>query len=117
VRPARFRWHKENILGFVFVLVLGSAPAYSPSPACSLANISSKESEMYFRKINPITTWLYSAASMFLRSLSAAFQSCFSNGSSLFSFAALAMVVFVFFIGSGGLPNNTVKSIAQTMTS
>ena len=37
----------------------------------------SKPSEMYFRKISPSTTCLYSAASMLLRSLSAASQSVF----------------------------------------
>lgn len=85
---------KKTFSALYSSLSSGSAPAYSPAPACNLANISSKESEMYFRKIKPITTCLYSAASMFLRSLSAAFHSCFSSGSSLVSFAGLAMVVF-----------------------
>src|SRR5690554_374461 len=46
---------------------------------------------MYLRKMRPRTTCLYSAASMFLRSLSAAFQSCFSMGSSLGVFVDLAL--------------------------
>lgn len=50
---------------------------------------SESQSEIELRKINPNATCFYSAASMFLRSLSAAFQSCFSRGSSLVSFAAL----------------------------
>ena len=50
---------------------------------------------MYLRKIKPSTTCLYSAASMFLRSLSAAFQSCFSKGSSLMSFAFLTVAMVV----------------------
>ena len=72
----------------------GSAPVYSPSPCTSLAWCSSNESEMYLRKIKPNTTCLYSAASMFLRNLSAAFQSCFSNGSSLVTLA-FAMLVLI----------------------
>ena len=52
---------------------------------------SPNASEMYLRNINPSTTCLYSAASIFLRNLSAAFQSCFSNGSSLFALV-LAMI-------------------------
>ena len=50
-----------------------------PCSATSFACISSKASEMYFRKISPSTTCLYSAASMLLRSLSAASQSFASN--------------------------------------
>ncbi len=57
----------------------GSAPSYSPLPATSCACISSKASEMYLRKIRPRTTCLYSAASMLLRSLSAASQSLASK--------------------------------------
>src|SRR2546423_8088581 len=57
----------------------GFAPAYSPSPATSFAWCSSKLSEMYFRKMSPRTTCLYSAASMLLRSLSAASQSLASK--------------------------------------
>src|SRR6266571_9347345 len=57
----------------------GFAPAYSPSRAISFAWCSSKLSEMYFRKISPRTTCLYSAASMLLRSLSAASQSLASK--------------------------------------
>jgi hypothetical protein len=41
--------------------------------------VVSKLSEMYLRKIRPRTTCLYSAASMFERSLSAASQSFASN--------------------------------------
>src|SRR6266487_7050174 len=57
----------------------GLAPAYSPSPASSFAWCSSKLSEMYLRKMRPRTTCLYSAASMFERSLSAAIQSLASK--------------------------------------
>ena len=57
----------------------GLAPAYSPLPATSLAWCSSKVSEMYLRKMRPRTTCLYSAASMLLRSLSAASQSLASK--------------------------------------
>src|SRR4051795_13363099 len=53
----------------------GLPPAYSPSPARSFAWCSSNESEMYLRKIRPRTTCLYSAASILLRSLSAASHS------------------------------------------
>src|ERR1043165_3440710 len=48
---------------------------------------------MYLRKIKPSTTCLYSAASMFLRSLSADFHNFFSKASSccsLFCFFAIA---------------------------
>ena len=55
----------------------GSAPA--SCSASSLACCSSKASEMYFRKIRPRTTCLYSAASMLERSASAIFQSSFSK--------------------------------------
>ena len=57
----------------------GFAPLKSPSPAASLAWCSSKVSEMYLRKMRPRTTCLYSAASMLLRSLSAASQSLASK--------------------------------------
>src|SRR5205807_10276999 len=57
----------------------GFAPAYSPWPESSYAWCSSKLSEMYLRKIRPRTTCLYSAASMLLRSLSAASQSLASK--------------------------------------
>ena len=56
----------------------GSAPC-SLLPATSFACFSSKASEMYLRKIRPRTTCLYSAASMLLRSLSAASQSLASK--------------------------------------
>src|SRR6266536_105087 len=55
------------------------APAYSPSLATSFAWCSAKLSEMYLRKMSPRTTCLYSAASMLLRSLSAASQSLASK--------------------------------------
>ena len=45
----------------------------------TLRRRSSKASEMYLRKIRPRTTCLYSAASMLLRSLSAASQSLASK--------------------------------------
>src|SRR5262249_51862765 len=45
----------------------------------SAACFSSKASEMYLRKMRPSTTCLYSAASMLLRSLSAACQSLASK--------------------------------------
>ena len=54
---------------------------FAPSLFCatSLVCCSSKESEMYLRKMRPKTTCLYSAASMLLRSLSAASQSLASK--------------------------------------
>src|SRR5213082_3133084 len=57
----------------------GLPPAYSPSPAINFAWCSSKLSEIYLRKIRPRTTCLYSAASILLRSLSAASQSLASK--------------------------------------
>src|SRR6202011_194831 len=53
----------------------GSAPFSFVSSAC----FSSNESVMYFKKMRPRTTCLYSAASMLLRSLSAASQSLASK--------------------------------------
>src|SRR5579883_2839666 len=57
----------------------GSAPwtCWANKAAC----FSSKASEMYLRKSRPSTTCLYSAASMLLRSLSAACQSVCSKPS------------------------------------
>src|SRR5208282_1477795 len=55
----------------------GSAPC--AVCAASSACLASKASEMYLRKISPRTTCLYSAASMLLRSASAAAQSFDSN--------------------------------------
>src|SRR5690554_6168104 len=52
---------------------------------------------MYFRNISPSTTCLYSAASMFFLSLSADFQSCFSNGSSV-PFPFFFAIYFKFFL-------------------
>src|SRR3989337_419344 len=57
----------------------GSAPLFLS--ATSPARCSRKASEMYFRKMRPRTTFLYSAASMLSRSLSAACQSLASNPS------------------------------------
>src|SRR6202011_5668601 len=53
----------------------GSAPFSFVSSAC----FSSNESEMYFKKMRPRTTCLYSAASMLLRNLSAASHSLASK--------------------------------------
>src|SRR5664280_3798584 len=64
----------------------GFDPSYSPLPFKRLECRSSKASEMYLRKIKPSTTCLYSAASMFLRSLSAACQSVASMDSCLLLF-------------------------------
>ncbi|GBD87686.1 hypothetical protein BMS3Abin03_01620 [bacterium BMS3Abin03] len=79
----------------------GSAPSYSPSPAFSFSNNSSKASEMYFKNISPSTTCLYSAASIFFLNLSADFQSCFSNGSSvpffLFFVLSISNSLLIFF--------------------
>ena len=55
----------------------GSAPWSASAKSC-LCN-SAKASEMYFKKIRPSTTCLYSAASILLRSLSAACQSVCSK--------------------------------------
>src|SRR5882724_6202664 len=60
----------------------------------SLARISSKASEMYLRKISPRTTCLYSAASMLLRSLSAASQSLASKPRLADESAAEVVLVF-----------------------
>src|SRR5882724_498481 len=51
--------------------------ASAPSDFCDSSSmcLASKASEMYLRKIRPRTTCLYSAASMLLRSASAACQS------------------------------------------
>ena len=54
--------------------------------ASSSACFASKASEMYLRKIRPRTTCLYSAASMLLRSASAACQSLASNPSGALPF-------------------------------
>ena len=57
----------------------GSAP--SAARPISSARLASNASEMYLRKIRPRTTCLYSAASMLLRSASAAAQSLASRPS------------------------------------
>ncbi len=87
---------KKTFSALYSSLSSGSAPAYSPVPFFSLVCKASKASEMYLRKIKPRTMCLYSAASIFLRSLSAAFQSCFSIGSSFMLFSLL----FTIFISS-----------------
>src|SRR5690349_20001567 len=51
----------------------------APFSFASCARFSSKASEMYLRKMRPRTPCLYSAASMLLRSLSAASQSLASK--------------------------------------
>src|SRR6266540_2858226 len=53
--------------------------ASAPFSFCNAACFSSKASEMYFRKMRPRTTCLYSAASIWPRSLSAAAQSVASR--------------------------------------
>ena len=73
VRPARLRRHPEDVPARYSSGSSGSAPC--ARSASSLACCSSKASEMYLRKIRPRTTCLYSAASMLLRSASAACQS------------------------------------------
>src|SRR5436309_12840552 len=69
----------------------GSAPClrWASNSAC----FASKASEMYLRKIRPRTTCLYSAASMLLRSASAAAQSFASK-------PRLAVVSFFFRCGT-----------------
>ena len=75
VRPAGVWRHPEDILGGVFVAVFGVGVGLGLQPAyCSW-----KASEMYFRKIRPSTTCLYSPASMCPRILSAAAQSVASK--------------------------------------
>src|SRR4051812_35689303 len=64
----------------------GSAPLFLS--ASSLECCSSKASEMYLRKMRPRTTCLYSAASMLLRSLSAASQSLASKPTLAADFSA-----------------------------
>ena len=77
VRPAGLFGNPEDVLGEVFVAVLGVGAR--ASSAASAAWRSSKASEMYLRKMRPRTTCLYSAASMWPRSLSAAAQSLSSK--------------------------------------
>src|SRR5437899_1260795 len=55
----------------------------APFSFCNAACFSSKASEMYFRKIRPRMTCLYSAASRLPRSLSAVAQSVASKPSAL----------------------------------
>ncbi len=68
----------------------GSAPC--ARWASSSARLASKASEMYLRKIKPSTTCLYSAASMLLRSASAAAHSLASKP----RLAAVLLLVVVF---------------------
>ena len=78
VLPARLLRHPEDAGGAVLVGVLGVG-ALRLAAASSSACLASKASEMYLRKIRPRTTCLYSAASMLLRSASAAAQRRFSS--------------------------------------
>ena len=78
VRPAGLLRHPEDVLGPVLVRVLGVGALRLLGQRARRA-VSSKASEMYLRKIRPRTTCLYSAASMLLRSLSAASQSLASK--------------------------------------
>ncbi len=88
LRPAGVLGHPENIRCEVFVFVLGIG-AFEVACLCvagrqalailQLRGCSSKVSEMYLRKMRPRTTCLYSAASMLLRSLSAASHSLASH--------------------------------------
>ena len=80
MRPAGVRGHPEDVFGAVFVGIFGIRRLrIRLCRRASLAWCSSKVSEMYLRKIRPRTTCLYSAASMLLRSLSAASQSLASK--------------------------------------
>ena len=74
----------------MFSEVYSSLSSSKPSPSStSSLYLASKRSEMYFRKISPRTTDLYSEASRFPRSKSAAFHISFSKPISavLFFFA------------------------------
>src|SRR5699024_263760 len=62
----------QNIFSAIYSS-LSSSSAYSSTT--SFACFSSKESETYFKKINPSTTLLYSASSILPRNLSAACHS------------------------------------------
>ena len=64
----------------MFSAVYSSLSSSKPSPsATSSLYFVSKRSDMYFKKIRPSTTDLYSDASMFPRSTQAASQICFSK--------------------------------------
>ena len=64
----------------MFSAVYSSCSSSNPSPSSSSSlYFASKRSEMYFKKINPRTTDLYSDASMFPRRTQAASQICFSK--------------------------------------
>ena len=79
----------------MFSAVYSSCSSGSPhSSATNSWYFSSKESLMYFKKIKPKTTCLYSAASIFLRSLSAAFHKTISSASCLISFFAFAITIY-----------------------
>jgi len=94
--PAGLFRHPEDVLCLV-LWSSGSAPSHSPWLTRSVSCISSNESETYFKRISSSTTCLYSAASMFERSLSAASQSLASN-------PRLAAESFDFFLAERFLP-------------
>jgi hypothetical protein len=78
VGPVGLGGHPKNVLGLVFVRVFGIGPGVVALPGEELGAVS-KVLEMYLRKMKPRTTCLYSAASMLLRSMSAASQSLASR--------------------------------------
>ena len=76
----------KKIPSEVYSSISSSKP--SPSSTNSLY-FPSKRSEIYFRKINPRTTFLYSDASIFPRNTQAASQICFSKPISAVFLAAI----------------------------
>ena len=76
----------KKIPSDVYSSISSSKP--SPSATNSLC-FSSKRSDIYFRKIRPKTTFLYSDASMLPRRTQAASHICFSNPMSAVFFSAM----------------------------
>ena len=77
----------------MFSAVYSSLSSSMPYPSATRSlNFCSNLSEMYFRKISPRTTCLYSEASILPLNRSAAFQICFSNPTS----AELTLAIMIF---------------------
>ena len=77
--PTGFFGHPKDVVGYVFIAIFGVGTGKFPSPAPKMARCVVKVSEMYLRKISLSTTCLYSAASILLRSLSAACHNVLSK--------------------------------------
>ena len=77
--------------------VYSSISSSKPSPSANNSlYLSSNRSEIYFRKIKPSTTLLYSDASKLPRSTHAAFHICFSKPISAVFFSAITMSILFF---------------------